>query len=317
MRVFVTGGAGYIGTKVIEKLLENNIKVRCYDSLVFGIDPLHDFMDNSNFEFTSGDITDYKKVSGSMVDCDTVIHLAAMVFQGGENLKNQIMEVNYNATRNIADICDKTGLKFIYTSTCSNYGKSKEIVNENSPLQVNSPYSESKIKSEKYISNNYPDALILRLATGFGLSKKMRFDLIINELTREAISKGVITVFNPKAWRPSLHIEDIANVIVNSLTKDIKGIYNVGHESMNYQKGDLCNILKDIIPRLKINIVKKGDKRNYKVSFDKIKNDLNFKPKRSIHYGAVEIMKAIYKGEIKNPYDKKYQNLEVYRKYEV
>jgi len=313
MRVFVTGGAGYIGTKVIEKLLENNIKVRCWDNLTFGTSSLSNFLNNPNFELEKGDVREHKRITGHMFDCDACIHLAALVFQGGEDLNNKIMEVNYNSTRRITDICKNKGMKLIFTSTCSNYGQSNGFATEKSKLQGISPYAVSKIKAEKYISMNYPDATILRLSTGFGLSKKMRFDLIVNEMTRDAVMKKKITVYNPEAWRPGLHIDDISQAIYLALTNDISGIYNVGHESLNYQKKKLCEILQNTIPAIEVKTIKKGDPRDYKVSFDKIKNDLNFKSKRTIQYGTFEIMQAIEKGIIKNPYDRQYQNLEVYR----
>jgi len=311
MRIFVTGGAGYIGTKLIEKLLLNNIKVKCWDNLTFGVEPISSFLDNPNFELVEGDVT--KRITGYMYDCDACIHLAALVFQGGEEIKNRIMEVNYNATRKIADICNTMGIKFVFTSTCSNYGTSKELVDEHSDLQINSPYSESKIKAEKYIINNYPEAAILRLSTAFGLSKKMRFDLTVNEMTRDAVMKKKIEIYNPEAWRPSLHLDDITDVLIRSLQKDVMGIYNVGHESMNYQKKKLGEILQNSIPGLKIKIVEKGDPRDYRVSFEKIKRDLHFRPRRTIEYGTFEIIRALHQGVFKNPYDIKYQNLEVYK----
>jgi len=313
MRVFVTGGAGYIGTKVIDKLLQNKIQVRCWDNLTFGLSPLSDFLNHPLFELEKWDITEHKRLQAYMLDCDVCIHLAALVFQGGEEIKNQIMEVNYNATKHIADICRNMGIKFIFTSTCSNYGTTKDLVNEESDLQINSPYSESKIKAEKYIMNNFPETTILRLSTAFGLSEKMRFDLIVNEMTRDAVMKKEIKVFNPDAWRPGLHLDDISDVIFNCIEKDLPGVYNVGHESMNYQKKKLVNILQNSIPGLKVNTVKKGDVRDYKVSFEKIKNALGFYPKRTLEYGVFEISKALHIGLFDDPYDKKYQNLEVYK----
>jgi len=313
MRIFVTGGMGYIGSVLTKKLLKEKIKVRCYDSLVFGEEVMHSFLDNENFEFIRGDITNHKRIAGYMYDCDMVIHLAALVFTGGEKLRNKIINVNYNATRNIVDICKNMGLKLIFTSTCSNYGETNELATEHSSLRATNAYAESKIKAESYILNNYSEATILRLSTAFGLSPRMRFDLLINEMTLDATMKKKVTIYNPEAWRPALHVDDIVDAIVLCIKNKVRGVYNVGHESLNYQKKQLYDSLRTyniMLEKEEINTT--NDPRDYRVSFEKIKKDLNFKPRRTIEYGVFEIMKAIQKGQIKNPYDIRYRNLEVY-----
>jgi len=314
MRALVTGGSGYIGSKVVEKLLQNNIQVRCYDSLVFGKESLVPFLNNPNFELVKGDITNYRKVGSYMFDCDAIIHLAALVFTGGKELRDEVFEVNYNATRNLIDCAVAKGInKFIFTSTCSNYGTTKEIATESSSLQATNPYAESKIKAEKYILENHKTPTILRLSTAFGLSQRMRFDLLVNEMTRDAVEKKKITVYNPEAWRPGLHVVDIAKAIYMFLFSDKTGVYNVGHDSLNYQKKKLCDLLQNNIPRLQVETKESSsDLRNYKVSFDKLKRDFDFQPQHTFNSGIFEIMKALHQNKFKNPYDKKYQNLEWY-----
>jgi nucleoside-diphosphate-sugar epimerase len=318
MKVFVTGGAGYIGSKLVKKLLENKFKVKVFDSLVFGGESLIPFFDDANFEFVHGDITNSQELSQNIRDCDAVIHLAALVFTGGQKLRDTTLEINYEATRRFIDICKKRGLnKFIFTSTCSNYGETSELATEESPLMSTSAYSESKIKAEAYILQSAGTTFkptILRLSTVFGLSPRMRFDLIVNELVLEATQKGKVTVYNPKAWRPGLHVDDATEAMKLALLHSVEGVFNVGHSSLNYQKIQLCNIIKKYIPSLQVEEVQStADPRNYRVSFDKIRKNLGFKPKKTIEDGVVEIMKAVQQGIFKAPNDVVYRNLETYQ----
>lgn len=224
------------------------------------------------------------------------------------------MSVNYEATKKIVDVCNEKRIRLLFPSSCSIYGVSEGLADENSSVNPVGVYAESKILAEEYIREYAKDYLVLRFSTAFGLSPRMRFDLIINEMTRDAIEKNKITVFNPEAWRPCLHVDDIAKALLLCLERDdIVGTFNVGHSSMNYQKKDLFKILQGYNPLLKQKTITTGDPRDYRVCSDKFVKKFGFKPKRSISYGISEIVKALKKGVFEDPYSKKYNNLEWYQ----
>ena len=314
-RVLITGGAGYIGSKLIQEFLSYDYKVRVYDSMIFGGNHLSYFLKDQNFELIKGDIREGIPIN----DCDAVVHLASMVFTGGDILDPFVNEVNYEATKKIVDSCKKRGVRLVYTSTCSNYGKTKGLATEDSELQPINIYAKSKIKSEQYILSKLDDnfkPLVLRLSTVFGLSPRMRFDLLINQLTMEAHKRNEITVFKPNAWRPSLHIDDAVEIIERVTWQPfLNGVYNIGSNKLNYRKKDLCNILSKELKDLKIDYKNEDeDERDYKVSFEKAES-WNIIPKRTIKQGVKEILEALKNNVYLYPYDILHDNLKTYTVY--
>ena len=198
MKILVTGGAGYIGSKLIAWLLGRNHQVRVLDSLPFGGESLLSFYDHPAFEFIRGDIRSVE-VSGKALDgVDAVIHLAAAVIVSGSedaSERQSIHEINYVATCGFVDLCRGKGVeRFIFTSTCSNYGLSQasNLASEEDLLNPTSPYAIAKVEAEKYILSSV-DAdfhpTVLRLATVFGLSPKMSFQPLLNAFVRDAAIK--------------------------------------------------------------------------------------------------------------------------------
>jgi len=194
--ILVTGGAGFFGSKLVEKLLQLNYNVTVYDILSFGDDGCKPFYDKENFKLIIGDIREQSKLETIIFEHDVIIHLAAYV---GEPVckknKDNVYEVNTESTYFIADICKKHNKQLVFLSTCSNYGKNTELVNEESTLNPLGLYSDTKIKAEKYIINNLDNYLILRCSTLFGVSHRMRVDLTINQFLFEIFNYGVISVF--------------------------------------------------------------------------------------------------------------------------
>lgn len=331
MKILITGGSGYIGCKLVKKLLDNNFEVKVFDSLVFGGEPLMIFSNNPSFELVRGSVTNREQVKEALIGCEGVIHLAAIVFIGGDDLSEVINEVNYEGTKIVTEESIDAGVKnFLFTSTCSNYGKTSEIVNEDSVLKPTNPYASSKVKAEKYLLStdvrNQLKPLILRLSTIFGLSPRMRFDLTVNDLCKQAVVNKKLEVFNPTAWRPGVHIDDVTELILKccniwgcNCNRGFRGnrVFNVGGDNLNYQKKELSDIIKEKVPELEISEVEGNDVRDYIVSFDRVKKSLAFTPRYTLKQGIYQIIDALKSGVFLYPNDIIYNNLKIYQLYHI
>lgn len=299
--ILITGGAGYIGSFLSRYLLKKNCKIRVLDKLLFGIDPIKDLLNDPNFDFVEGDFTDISIIMKCIENVFAVIHLAAVVGDPAGNVDPDLTrEVNQYGVKIFAEICKiKKINRFIFVSTCSVYGHSKDIIDEDSKLNPISLYAETKLKAEQNILNLTDEQFhptIIRLATIFGLSKRMRFDLVINLLTAKAVKEKKIIIFAGDQWRPFVHIKDVVraiNKILKAPEEKISGqIFNVGFDKLNYKIKDLAPIYKKIFTEIDvIDIENKEDNRSYRVSFKKIKNILNFDTKYEIEDGLIEIQK--------------------------
>ena len=316
--ILITGGAGYVGSVLVRKLVSLGYDVKVIDSLVFGNDGISSLINEKKIEFFNLDIRETEKISSIIQNIDCVIHLAAIV---GEPLCKKIpdaaKQINEFATKNLVNICKNKKVKrFIFASTCSNYGSSQNVVNESSPVMPLSLYSECKVNSEKFIldqNNDIFETCVLRFATAHGLSPRMRFDLLVQEFMRDAIVDKKISIFGADFWRPLVHVEDMADACISAIDASsqlISGqIYNVGNDKENYTKIKLAEIIKEFITDIEIEIIKsKKDPRNYKVSFEKIENSLNFEPKYTVRDSVIEILNDIQSGKI-NPRDSEFSNM--------
>jgi nucleoside-diphosphate-sugar epimerase len=316
-KILVTGGAGYLGSHVVEKLLQQGYKVKILDNLSFGDYALRSLRKKYNFEMVNGDIRDLKVVLESMDGIDGIIHLAGIVGDPASQLDTiQSTEVNYLSTKLVVDAAKFFKIKqFIFASSCSVYGASNShILNEFSKVNPVSLYAETKLKSEKVLldssGKNFMPT-IFRAGTLFGYSRRMRFDLVVNLFVGQALHNHRISIEGGDQWRPFIHVEDAANAYVLTLEKSrskIKGIFNLGSDELNYQLRDIGELIKNSIPNVKILYTQKTDKRNYKVSFSKIKRTLGFSATKSISDGIDEIKNAITRGKIKSWTDPIYYN---------
>ena len=306
--ILVTGGAGYIGSVLTHKLVELGYNVRIIDSLIYGRDGISDLISKNSVELIEKDIRDEKTLNEAVKDIDCIIHLAAIV---GDPFCKKIpvaaKQINEDATKKLVNISKKQGVKrFIFASTCSNYGSASTIVDENSPIQPLSLYSKTKVNSENFILNTKNSSFepcILRFATAHGLSPRMRFDLLLQEFLRDAILDKKIRIYGPNFWRPLSHVDDISNACITTIKSSknlISGqVYNVGNTSENYTKKMLAEIIQEFVPSTEIEITgSKTDLRTYKVSFDKIKNNLKFIPKKTIRNSIQDILSKIEKGNL-------------------
>jgi len=317
-KILVTGGAGYIGSTLVRILLDSGYSVRVLDNLSFGISAIKELESNPYFELIQGDYTKIEDLLPCLKNIFAVIHLAAIVGDPAGNINPELtLETNFHGVKILAEFCKYYGIdRFIFTSTCSVYGASdNELLTENSNLNPVSLYAETKLKAEKSLvelkSNNFHPC-ILRLATVFGLSYRMRFDLVVNLLTALAVKNKEISIFSGEQWRPFVHVKDIANAILNIVNQPVEKvsgqIFNIGKEENNYQIKDLGNFIKKMFPGIKVNkINSKEDQRSYRVSFDKSHKILNFKPEIDLEQGINEIFEFVKKTDV-NIKDNQYSN---------
>lgn len=317
-KVLLIGGAGYLGSVLCRKLLNQGYQVRVLDNLTYGDWGIRELYEKKNFEFLKGDIRNISDVVEAIKGVDAVVHLAAIV---GDSVcvldPKQTLEINYLATKTILEICKYFQInRFIFASTCSVYGKSSVPnikLNEESLLNPLSLYAETKIECEKSILETIDENFsptIFRMATLYGYSPNMRLDLAVNLMTVKALFDKEITIFGGEQWRPWLDLEDAADAYIRCLRTPldkVRGeIFNVLSE--NYKIIDVGRKINSVFPQAKLEVnLRKTDNRDYNVSFDKISRILNFQPKKEMTDGVVEIKKAIEKGLIKNLEDPKYR----------
>ena len=286
--VLVIGGAGYIGSVLVRKLLSLGYNVRVMDILLYGDDSIKDLYPGQCFEFIHGDCRNMQDVIRSLEEMDAVIHLGEIVGDPACSLNMDFtIEVNYMATKTLAEACSYCGIqRFIFSSSCSVYGVNDEEVDESSMLNPASLYARCKVESERAIlsiNDDYFNPVILRLATVYGFSYRPRFYLVINLLTAKAVKEGRIEIHGGEQWRPFVSTEDVSDAIVSVLKAEVqlvrKQIFNVGSNRQNYKLIDIGDLVKKALPEVVIDIKRDAlDKRNYKVKFDKISRILGFNP---------------------------------------
>ena len=259
-----------------------------------------------------------------MSTADCVVHLAAIVgFPACDKVgRDYAWRINVQGTQNVWQAANKAGVKrFIFASSYSNYGESQqgELVTETSPLQPKSIYAETKIEAEKYLlcrgSSDITAPTCLRLATVFGLSPRTRFDLIINQFVLDALTKGVLEIYQTDFKRSFVHVRDVARAIAAMMDAPIEmvrnQVFNVGSESCNISKQKLVEMIKLSIPKLNViyrDVSFAGDMRSIHVSFEKIRRTLAFEAKTSVAEGIEELIGAIQNGVIADPHNNRYRN---------
>ena len=323
MKVLVTGGAGYIGSVLVRQLLNKNYKVRVLDSLKFGGDALYDVMLDPNFEFLKGDIRNEKDIDNALVGVDAIVHLAAIVGDPAcKKFSEEANQTNWDASISLFKKAEKAGVKrFVFASTCSNYGKMANpdaFVTETSELRPVSLYAELKVKFEKFLLEENKDsntcATCLRFSTVYGYSPRIRFDLTVNEFTRNATINGEQEIWGAQFWRPYCHVDDLARSVVlvlESAEEKVRAnVFNVGSIDENYQKGMIIEEVCKIVPDVKVNYVESAeDPRDYRVNFDKIKNELGFTITKKVPDGVKEIYALVKTGIIADPFEQKFRNI--------
>lgn len=317
MKVLITGGAGYIGSVIVNRMLQNNLKVRAIDALWYEKKIPFAHLENPDYEFKRIDITNGPLLNECLDGVDFVIHTAAVVGEpAGKKFPELTYNVNYKASLELINkLRKKKRVKgFVFLSTCSNYGKSERLMTENAPLRPLSLYAETKVNVEKYLMDEIKDLdwVICRLSTTYGSSPRMRFDLTVNDFTINALINKCLDIYLPHTYRPYIHVFDVAEIIlkiIENFDKVKNNIFNIGFEGENYQKIKIAEIVKKFIPDMSVMVSREGaDPRDYQVDFSKLQRYLNIQKTHSVEDGVKEIMGLFNSGLIKNYSDRKYYN---------
>jgi len=316
--VLVVGGAGYIGSLVTDKLLARGYRVRVLDSLIYGDGPIRHLRSHPELDFMQGDCRDISDVVRAMVGVRSVVHLAAIVGDPAcECDRKTAREINYAATRMMIEVAKGEHVnRFVFASSCSVYGQSEEKMAETSEPGPLSLYAETKVDSERALLGAATETFrptILRFSTIFGLSRRPRFDLVVNLLTAKAIQEGVGMVYNGDQWRPFLHVDDAAESILRVLEApaEVVGrqIYNVGDDRLNYTLRQVAEEILRVFPHARMEFSENSDRRNYRVSFQKIHDALQFTCSKTLGEGIRELKTAFEQGVITDYKSPLYSNV--------
>ncbi|MFM2377414.1 MAG: hypothetical protein RLZZ165_2511 [Bacteroidota bacterium] len=320
-RILVTGAAGYVGSVLCRQLLEQGFLVRGVDALLFGAAGIAALRTSPAFEFVQADLCGAGVAESSVKGVEAVIHLAAIVGDPAcERYPVEAAALMDAASRTLFEAAEAAGArKFIFASTCSNYGQmeGEGLLGENAPLRPLSHYSRLKVGFEKYLLQRMPGSpaaiTVLRFATAYGLSPRMRFDLTVNHFTRDLAFGRRLEVFGLHQWRPYGHVEDLASAAVLALNQPPSrsaGIFNIGDSSENYSKAMLIDeVLKEVPDgRVVLTPDNGSDRRNYRVDFSKAGRQLGFKTTRRVPDGIREILSAFCLAQFRDPFDPVYQN---------
>src|SRR5579871_4317074 len=305
LRVLITGGAGYVGSRVTAHLLELGHRVTVFDKLIYGAEALLPFYGAERFKLVRGDVRDRDALAAVLEGADAIVHFAAVVGEQACSIDpEQSWSINVEGTKTVVAAARCAGVsQLIFISTCSNYGVAKpgELADENSPLNPLSDYARAKVECEKFMLQGLsrPTCTILRLGTICGLSGRMRFDLLVSEMAKRCSLSERLDVFSPDAWRPFLHIVDAARAIdsiLQSPGSDVDGrTFNVVGE--NYQKRGLVDLARRHFPEAEIVVTDKSpDLRDYRVDGSRISRELGFTPLRTVEDAFCETAKAVGEG---------------------
>ncbi len=318
----VTGGSGYIGALLVRELLESGRDVRVLDRLLHGQEDIAAEQEQAGVLVIRGDVRDADARSRALDGVQEVVHLAAIVGDPACALDpEEADEVNVQATRSLVTEANAAGVeRLVFASTCSNYGRMADPsvpITEDGELRPVSLYAEQKVSMEKLIlggGTGETKPTCLRFATVYGVGRRMRFDLTVNEFTRELWSNRELEVFGEQFWRPYIHVRDAARAVRTALDapeEKVAGrVFNAGRSGENYRKLDLVEEIKKQIDRGSVSYVRRDeDPRDYKVSFDRIRAELGFETLMTVPDGIGEIIAALDAGAFGDPFDPRYKNI--------
>ncbi len=306
MKILITGGAGYIGSLLVPQLLNKGHQVRVLDSLLFRQTSMLPYFINPDFEFIKGDVRDVETVKKAVSGTDVIIHLAAIVGAPACKKNSQLAEdVNYQGTVNINE-ARTNSQKMFYASTGSVYGKVENICTEDLQPKPLSIYGDTKLRAEKEVMKK-GNSIAYRFATAFGLSPRLRLDLLPNDFVFNALKNHYLVVYDKHFKRTFVHVKDIVSAYlfgIENFEKMKNEVYNVGSEKMNKTKEDIANIIKQKI-NFEILFVDKGipdpDQRDYEVSYKKIR-DKGFETSIDFDMGIDELIRGLQTVDVANPF---------------
>ena len=313
VEVLVTGGAGYVGSVLVPKLLARGYRVKVLDLYLYGEDTLDAVKGDPNLSQVKGDIRERALLEEVIPGTDCVIHLACISNDPSFELDPELgKSINYDAFFDLVDVSKRSGVgRFIYASTSSVYGvKDEDNVTEDMALEPLTDYSKYKALCEEVLlKEQTPDfvPVVIRSATVCGYSPRLRLDLVVNILTNQAINAGRIRLLGGEQKRPNINIEDITDLymgLVEMPEEMVAGrVFNAGCE--NHRLRELAEMVRRVVGREDIDVVTEptNDPRSYHISSAKIKRELGWEPKRSIEDAIRSLCDAFKAGKVPNPLD--------------
>jgi nucleoside-diphosphate-sugar epimerase len=296
MKVLITGGAGYLGSTLTEHLLKEGYEVTVFDNLMYKQLSLLHLFKKSEFKFIKGDVRNTEQLRVLVEGHDVIIPLAAIVGMPACKENPQMaVDVNYYHVRKIADFL-RDDQQLIIPNTNSQYGSSPDIITEDSPFKPLSLYAETKCDAEEYVLKR-GNGIVLRLATVFGVSPRMRQDLLVNDFVYKSVTDGYLVLFEAHFKRNYVHVQDIARTfefMIRNYNRCKGQVYNVGLSTANLSKLELAETIKKYVPNLVIkqdDFKEDFDKRNYIVSNEKIEK-LGWTPFYNLDYGIQQLIEA-------------------------
>jgi nucleoside-diphosphate-sugar epimerase len=322
VKVAITGGAGYIGALLADELLDAGHDVSALDLLIHDQDDIAKALEARGVEVVRGDVRDAGARERAFTGADAIVHLAAIVGDPACGRDPELSnDVNVEGSRAVVADAKRLGVeRLVFASTCSNYGRMDDPtvpIDESGELRPVSLYAEQKVGIEKALLNGGSGDLVttcLRFATVYGVGPRMRFDLTVNEFTRDLWADRELEVFGELFWRPYVHVHDAARAIalvLQSPAEKVAGeVFNAGHSDENYRKLDLVELIVERLGRGDVKYVSRDeDPRDYKVSFEKIKRELGFEPQMRVPDGIAEIAGALDAERFGDPFDRRYSNI--------
>lgn len=326
-KILIIGGAGYVGSVITSHFLKLGFDVNILDNFVYNNEfTVTPYIGDENYKIYKGDLGDSKILDECSKNVDQVFLLGGLVGDPiTKNYPNESSDINEKQILSCIDYFDDKEIeKLILISTCSNYGliKENELADEEFDLNPLSLYANAKVNAEKYLMSKKDktkySGVVLRFATAFGLSPRMRFDLTVSQFTRDLFFKEELIVFDEYTWRPYCHVRDFARLLEIVFKVDKNKVhfetFNAGGDKNNFTKKMILDCITEQLDDCKISFNQNdSDPRNYRVSFEKVKNQLGFEPLFTVKDGVIELIKALKMGLYSDSLSNKIQ----YGNYEI